>query len=120
MTSFFGGDPSMSHFTVGIHEDRKEYRRLMDECGAEYQKRGRTSRWQELCQRRDEAYKAAKRDYETRKQRLKEIGFKTPYFQFRDKDEEGKTSAKAQAEAFAKEWSAKAGFTLDVNEGCFL
>lgn len=118
--SFFGGDPSVSHFTVSTHESRREYSRLMDACGAEYKAHGRSAKWLGLCRKRDEGHKRARAEYRGRTALLKEIGFKTPYFQYRNGDAAGKAAAKVKAEAFAKEWSAKAGFELDVNEGCFL
>jgi hypothetical protein len=120
MTSFFGGDLSVSHFTVGTHEKRQAYNAAMDACGAEYSRHGRSAKWLKLCEKRTEAHKQMKEDYRLRRERLKEIGFKTPYFQFKNKDEHGKAVARAKAEAFAKEWSAKAGFDLEINEGCFL
>jgi hypothetical protein len=94
--SFFGGDPNVSHYTANV-------RYLMpDEA---YGKPGRAG----ATQRRREQGAA-----------LKAIGFKERYFQFRNKDEAGKASARAECEAHAREWSDKVGFELEVAEGCFL
>lgn len=119
-TSFFGGDPNVSHFTVGIHEDKRAYNAAMDACGAEYTKNGKSAKWLKLCEQRTETHKAMRDAYRSQQQRLKDIGFKTPYFQYRNSDAEGKAKAKAKAEAFANEWSDKAGFALSIYEGCFL
>lgn len=69
---------------------------------------------------RKEAYLNARQRRRDQAARLKELGFKQPYFQYRNNDAEAKAEAKAKAEAFAKDWSAKAGFELEVAEGCFL
>jgi hypothetical protein len=92
MMTFFGADPSVSHFTVS-----ERYLLSRDE-----DRRDATAR------RKDQRAK------------LKELGFQKPYFQFRNKDEAGKIAARAKADAFAAEWTAKAGFELEVAEGCFL
>lgn len=94
--SFFGGDPNVSHFTVGVHY------RFPEES------------WDSGNR---EAYLNAGKRRREQRDRLKEVGFKKPYFQFRNKDEQGKAEAKAKAEAFAVEWSAKVGFELEVAEG---
>jgi hypothetical protein len=99
MTSFFGGDPNVSHFTAGVTY------LLPEERFVEGTKEGRARAPQ---RRREQSAK------------LKELGFKTRYFQFRNGDEQGKARAKAQADAEAKLWSEKAGFQLTVAEGCFL
>jgi Holliday junction resolvasome RuvABC DNA-binding subunit len=91
MVSLFGGTPGVSHFTANV-----KYK-----VG-------------------DESYREQRDRRKAQFDALKALGFKQQYFQFRDKDEEGKKRAKAQAEAHAKEWAAKAGFELEVCEGCFL
>lgn len=41
-------------------------------------------------------------------------------FQFTDGNKEEEAKAKAAAEAYAKEWTAKTGVPLDVTQGFFL
>lgn len=42
------------------------------------------------------------------------------YFVYKDGDAKGEARAKKQADIFAKKWSAKLGFELQVNSGFFL
>jgi hypothetical protein len=98
MTSLFGGDPSMSHFTVGVRYIMPNERHGTGDPEARRM----------APQRRREQNKV-----------LRDLGFKTPYFQYRNKDEAGKAAAKKKAEAFCAEWSAKVDFELEIAEGCF-
>lgn len=121
MTSFFGGDPNVSHFTVSApYISRREEERFTDECGAEFRKHGRSAKWEGLRKKRDEARIREKTESKAQSDRLKELGFKKPYFQYRNKDEAGKAAAKAKAEKFAEEWSAKTGLKMVVAGGFFL
>lgn len=89
--SLFGGNPSVSHFSANIPF------RLPLEDGGDSNKR-----------RREQSTK------------LKELGFKTKYFQYRDNDPVGKAKAKKECTSFAKKWEKKSGVSLSVCEGCFL
>lgn len=102
--SFFGGDPSVSHFTVDV-------RYLTPD-----------ERWDKETNKpvNEEAYKNKRQRRLDQRATLKGLGFKTPYFQYRNKDEAGKAQARAKAEAFHREWSEKVGFELEIAEGCFL
>lgn len=91
--SFFGGDPAVAHYTVSV--------------------RFRIGQ--------DEGYREQKERRASQEARLAELGFgKQRYFQFHVKDEAAKEKAKAEAEAYAAVWAAKAGFEVVVSEGCFL
>jgi hypothetical protein len=91
--SFFGGNPQIAHFSVGVRFRMGP----------------------------DEGYRAQKERRAEQEAKLKELGWsKTPYFQFNTKNPAAKIAAKAQADALAAEYSAKAGFELEVCEGCFL
>lgn len=118
--SFFGGDLSMAHFCAHYWEDRREYNASMDACGKEYSKHGKSPKWFKLCEARTEAHTKMKVEYRAKQAKAKELGYKTKYFQFKIADETGKARAKTECESFAKEWSKKLGFELQVSEGCFL
>ena len=91
--SFFGGNPQIAHFSVGVR-----YR-----MGS------------------SEGYKEQRERRAAQEARLKELGWsKTPYFQFNVKSEAAKEDARAKANALAAEYAEKAGFELEVSEGCFL
>jgi hypothetical protein len=102
--SFFGGDTSVSHFTVD-----KRYVYPHEKFDPSKPSQERIAIERKAKQRRSDQYKT-----------LKALGFKQPYFQYRNGDEEGKAKAKTKAEEFARVWSAKAGFELEVAEGFFL
>jgi hypothetical protein len=66
------------------------------------------------------AHRAAREERKVQQDKLKELGFKTQYFEFRDGDEAAKARAKAHADRVAEHWSEKTGFKFDVSEGFFL
>lgn len=88
MTSFFGGDPNVAHFTASPY----------------FLKPGEKVATKNP--RRREEY-----------DKLRALGWKAQYFQFRVKDEAGKAAAKAACEAHAAKWKAKAGVDMEVCEG---
>jgi hypothetical protein len=91
--SFFGGNPQIAHFSVGVR-----YR-----MGP------------------NEGYREQKERRAAQEAKFKELGWsKTPYFQFNVKSEAAKEDARAKATALAAEYAEKAGFELEVSEGCFL
>ncbi len=91
--SFFGGDNTMSHFSAS-----EKYIAYKGEPRTEQRER-----------------------IKAEQAKLKAVGFpKEKYFKFKNKDEIAKAKAKADCEAYAAEWSAKSGVTLEVCEGCFL
>lgn len=106
MTSFFGGDPSVSHFTLSVS------------CGSNKKLLAfrATNDW------KNEASEKKRRDQvrKTRNAKLKALGFKEAYFQFKNKDEAGKKAAYAAAEAHARKWREKSGYAFEIVEGCFL
>lgn len=93
-TSFFGGDHSVSHFSCGIPYFIEGEDRLNQRAAT---------------QRRKE-----------QNARLREIGYKPKYFQFKNDDAAGKEAARKQCQKYAAKWSAKAGFELVVQEGFFM
>lgn len=91
--SFFGGDPSVSHYSVGLR-----YKAHKDELRSERDERRRNER-----------------------ATIVAAGFKSEtYFQFRNKDEAGKAIAKAKADELAANIEAQTSVKMDVCEGCFL
>lgn len=91
--SFFGGDPNMAHYGIGV-----KYRMSRDEPEKEARVRRRE---QEL--------------------RLKALGADTSkVFQFRVTDTKGKAFAKKQCEAYADLYRAEVDFPIEVYEGAFL
>jgi hypothetical protein len=90
--SFFGGNLAYSHWTVDI-----KYKAHPDESYGEQHERRRAER-----------------------AKLKAAGFKTPYFQYRNKDTKAKAECERKARQFAKLWTKKTGVTLEVFNGCFL
>jgi hypothetical protein len=91
MTSFFGGDHTMSHFSPDPY-----YKLAGEPDGGDRNRR--------------------KADFT----KLKELGYKKQYFQYKNKDEKAKAKAKAAAEAFSTKWFKKSGIKLEVREGFFL
>lgn len=89
--SFFGGDPTKSHYSASVR----------------YKKPGETEL--EATRRRREQYDA-----------LKAAGWQKKYFQYKNGDAVAKRRQKAECERHAAEWTAKTGIALEVNEGCFL
>lgn len=97
--SFFGGDHNVSHFTVS-----ERYLFPNEQFGSGDK----------------EAYKNADKRRREQRAKLKALGFKQPYFQYRNDDEDGQAEAERKAKEFAREWQGKAGFPLEVAKGCFL
>lgn len=93
-TLFFGGDSTMSHFSVDL--PHRPYNATTEERKAF-----------DLQRKEDRA-------------KLKALGWKEVYCQFKDKDPAAKIKAKAKADAIAAEWEAKTGLKFKVAEGCFL
>lgn len=92
-TSFFGGDPSMSHFSVSVR-----YRAYKGEPESEARERRKAER-----------------------EKLKAKGVKeTTYFQYRNDDKKGKTAAMRNANAEADRIRRVADVDMEVCEGCFL
>lgn len=91
MTSFFGGDPAVSHWTLTIPFN--------------YRLTGEAKR--EAVKQRDDT-----------RAKLKTAGYKERYFQFRNDDAKGKEAARRLAETEKALWEPIA--VLDIHEGCFL
>lgn len=93
VTSFFGGDPSVSHFSVSVR-----YKAHKDETTKEQRERR-----------------------EAERAKLKAKGIKTTtYFQYRNDDKKGKLAAMRKANAEADRIRRVADVDMDVCEGCFL
>lgn len=99
MTSFFGGDPNVAHYSADLPFLPSGY-------AADGLSRAERVRQKEV---RDEQRKI-----------LKDAGFKEKYFQFRVNDAAGKQKAKRLCEEFAQEWQERTGVKLVVSEGAFL
>lgn len=91
MSSLFGGDPSVSHYTTSIKFD-----------------------YQAADRKKEVERRKAERKI------LKEAGYKERYFHFKNNDDRAQQRAKAQADAEAALWKAATGIQLEVLEGCFL
>jgi len=86
-----GGDSTVSHFSADV-------KYLLPGESSKEQRERRRAQWD----------------------KMKELGFRMRYFNFKNKDSAAKAKAKADCEVFAAEWESKLGFKLDVSEGCFL
>ena len=100
MTSFFGGDYTMSHFSVRqpyfVYDPKVPFKKGLDAKIA-------------FNKKRDED-----------RAKLKAMGWKEAYFQFKTKDKVAEAKAKAEAEKHAAEWEKKSGLKLEVSLGFFL
>lgn len=91
--SFFGGDLSKSHFSVGLR-----YSATPNERETERRPRRKAER-----------------------ETLIAAGIKTEtYFEFRNDDLSGKEAAKVRADALAASIERRTGVKMSVCEGCFL
>lgn len=89
--SFFGGDPSKSHFSMDVRF------KLPNEDELERRQRSKTER-----------------------QKLKEAGWRKRYYEFKNDDKRGKAQAKRRCEKDARLWTEKTGVPLEVTEGFFM
>ncbi len=95
--TFFGADPSFSHFAVSVRYQLKA------EDGTR------------------EAHRAQRERRESERATLKAAGIKTTtYFQYRNSDKAGKAKAERLAKAEAKRIEKLTGVPMETAEGCFL
>jgi hypothetical protein len=100
MTSFFGGDRTMSHFSVRLPDYKRGNQKHFNE---------------ELA-----AWRIFKEQDKTRRATLKVLGWKEVYCQYKTADKAAKVKAKKKADSIAAKWEAKTGFKFEVNEGFFM
>ncbi len=106
MQSMFGGDHRYSHFTLMVKYGSHTKERDLEKA----------HKWAEARVERDRR----KDVYKTRRAKLKTLGYKQQFFQFRNERVEEKAAAKKKAEAHRLLWKKKSGYDFDVSEGFFL